>query len=94
MMNNGQKGEAHLVSAAKILRAMISPLSLLPLSPKGFCFRGLVLPYMVKQVAKRQAKQCTALVLPYMVKQVAKRQAKQCTALFCVLPPLIFTAPL
>jgi hypothetical protein len=50
---------------------------------------GLFLPYKVKQAAKRQAKQCTALVLPYRVRQAAKRQAKQCTALFCVLPPPI-----
>jgi hypothetical protein len=32
-----------------------------PLRSKDFCFCGLVLSYRVKQAAKRQAKQCTAL---------------------------------
>jgi hypothetical protein len=33
-----------------------------PLTPKVFTFAcGLVLPHRVKQAAKRQAKQCTAL---------------------------------
>jgi hypothetical protein len=55
-------------------------------SLQRFCFCGLVLIFRVKQAAKRQAKQCTALVLPYKVKQAVKRQAKQCTALFCPHP--------